>query len=523
MIDPHVSLSNESAAVNEHKLHALSSLFSAAHQLKKVVFPLLAFIFWQTNLSKTIIFSALGALVAVIAGILQARSFRYSVANGELLVRAGVWNRTVKHIPFSRIQSINQRRGFFHRLFGVTELRLDSASGGKHEALMTVLSIEAAASLEELLRGAIATVNVTKSNGEQSIRTDEVPNRKILLRLELGELIRHGLISNQSLVVLAAGFGFLSKNREHLLKFSFLNEFIAPLRDLSIQDYALNHLFLISFLLLVSLLAVVLCLRIFSIGYAIFKYYGFKLESQDEGLHAEYGLINKIRCGVRVPRLQRLVLVQNWLHRWFGRCRLAVDVIGGEKKDKSGAEARLRELAPIATPEQAGTLLRACIPEFDLSQLSWQPLHPRAAMRRMRKSMTWLLPMLLLAIGLDIQSNWFLPKPILFALISFVCVALWMHAKAWAHFSAYAEHANCLVYRTGVLTQRWIIVMPARLQSVSLLSTALDRRTGMQRLRADTQGGSCKAYALDIPYLPIAEAQRLRELIWGRISQMKQR
>lgn len=520
MIDPHVNLNSESAAVIEHKLHASSALFSAAHQLKKVALPLLAFMFWQSSLSKMILFSLLGALAAVILGIVQARSFRYRIDNGELLVRSGVWNRTVKHIPFSRIQSINQRRGFFHRLLGVTEVRLDSASGGKHEALMKVLSIEAAACLEEVLRGAVSTVSDVKSNAERASASDEISGRKILLKLKLVDLVRHGLISNQSLVVLAAGFGFLSKNREHLRKISFLNDIVAPFRDHSIQDYALHHLLLMSVVSLMSLIVIVFCLRIFSIGYAIFKYYGFKLELQDESLHAEYGLLNKIRCGVRVPRLQRLVLVQTWLHRWFGRCRLLVDVVGGQMKDKSGAEAKLRELAPIATPEQAHALLGVCIPNFDLSTLSWQRLHPQAAMRRMRRSMTWLLPLLLLAIGLDILSNWFLPKPILFAFISFVCLALWMHAKAWARFSAYAEHVDCLIYRTGVLTQRWFIVMPARLQSVSLLENALDRRTGMQRLRADTQGGSCKGYALDIPYLPLEEAQRLRELIWGKITQM---
>lgn len=521
MIESHVNLSSESTAAIEYKLHASSSLFTAAHQLKKVAIPLLAFIFWQSSLSKTIIFSTLGALVAVILGIVQARSFRYSIANGELLVRAGVWNRSIKHIPFSRIQSINQRRGFFHRLLGVTELRLDSASGGKHEALMKVLSLDAAARLEELLRGAVS-VNIAQSNGDQSSAIGEVPGRKILLSLDLRELIRQGLISNQSLVVLAAGFGFLSKNSEHLQKFSLLNDLIAPFRDRSIQDYALHHLLLASVLLILFLLVVVLCLRIFSIGFAIFKYYGFKLELQDEGLHAEYGLLNKIRCGARVPRLQRLVLLQSWLHRRFGRCRLAVDVVGGDVKDKADAETRLRELAPIATPEQAYTVLRACIPNFDLSKLSWQSLHPKAAMRHFRRSMMWVLRLSLVAIGLDRLMNWLLPAPILFALITLVCFALWMYANAWARFSAYAEHADCLVYRTGVMTQKWVIVMPARLQSVSLLETALDRRTGMQRLRADTQGGSCKGYALDIPYLALAEAQRLRELIWGKITQMNQ-
>lgn len=138
----------------------------------------------------------------------------------------------------------------------------------------------------------------------------------------------------------------------------------------------------------------------------------------------------------------------------------------------------MRELAPIATPEQA--------------------------------------------YALDMLTDCLLPKPILFAFIALLCFVLCIYANAWARFSAYAEHADCLVYRIGVMTQRWVIVMPVRLQSVSLLEAALDRRTGKQRLCADTPGGSCKGYALDIPYLPLAEAQRLRELVWEKITQINQ-
>ena len=357
-----------------------------------------------------IIFSVFGAFVATILGVLQARNFRYRVAGGELLVRSGVWTKTLKHIPITRIQSINQRRGWFHRLLNVTELRLDSASGGKHEALMNVLSLDAAASLEELLRGATVAANSNVKNADQSEFSDAISNRKILHRLDLGELVRHGLVSNQSLVVLAAGFGFLSKNKEHLRTFSFVTDLFAPLRDRAFQDYAFHHIVLMSVLGLVSLFVLIACLRLFSIGFSIFKYYGFKLEIDDDGMHAEYGLVNKVRCGVRVSRLQRLVLVRSAIHRYLGRCRLAVDVVGGIVKDDSGDEARLRELAPIATPAQADALLSVCLPNFDLANLTWQPLHPAALMRRFRQLMIWTLPVLLAAIGIDMQINWALPK-----------------------------------------------------------------------------------------------------------------
>ena len=52
------------------------------------------------------------------------------------LVREGLLDRTQRHIPFARIHNISQQSQFFHRLLGVTVLRLDSAAGGKPEAVI---------------------------------------------------------------------------------------------------------------------------------------------------------------------------------------------------------------------------------------------------------------------------------------------------------------------------------------------------------------------------------------------------
>ena len=64
---------------------------------------------------------------------------------------------------------------------------MDSASGGKHEALMKILSLEAAASLEGLVRGATASAAIiVTTNVGQFKACDRVSNRKIFHSLDLG-------------------------------------------------------------------------------------------------------------------------------------------------------------------------------------------------------------------------------------------------------------------------------------------------------------------------------------------------
>ena len=500
----------------ERRLHAWSWLFSASNQLKELILPLLAFVFFKRGDPDWLVLGGLGALAAASWGVLRARCYRYHISNGELLVRAGVMDRTVRHVSLARIQNVSQRRGPLHRLLGVTELRLESASGGKPEALMRVLGLSAAAELEDLLRG---TQSAARAPGDASA-TPVLPAR-LLHRLGLGELIRHGLASKRGTLVLAAGFGLLAQNAELLPGGRrFVGAALEPVREWLKQELALQHGALVLMTVLAVLIGVVLALRVFSIAYALLRYHRFRLELQGERLHAEYGLLTTVRAGARLPRLQRLVLEQTVLHRLLRRCRLAVDVAGGAPGNAAGAEARLTELAPIATPDQARALLRVCVPGLDLSSLPWQRLHPGTAARRLRGALRTLLPLTALVLVADLLLHWLLPWPLVVGGAMLTAWLAWAHSRAWARFAGYAVHADWLVYRCGVWTQRWVIVMPERLQSVRVLESPFDRRAGMQRLRADAQGGAQSGHALDIAYLSRAQAQGLRELVWARISHL---
>lgn len=498
----------------ELRLHAWSWLFSASNQLKELILPLLAFVFLKRGDPDWLVLGGLGALAAASWGVLRARCYRYHIHNGELLVRAGVMDRTVRHIALARIQNVSQRRGPLHRLLGVTELRLESASGGKPEALMRVLSLPAAAELEDLLRG----VTPLAAGADPSAAEPVTPAR-LLHRLSLGELVRHGLVSNRGTLVLAAGLGVLAQNSELLPGGRrAVGAALAPARHWLQQELTLQHGALVLVTVLALLLAVTVALRLFSIAYAVVRYHGFRLELQGERLHAEYGLLTTVRAGARLPRLQRLVLEQTMLHRLLRRCRLTVEVSGGASNNAADAEARLSELAPIATPGQAHDLLQVCVPGLDLSTLPWQSLHPGTAARRLRGAARGILLVTALGLAADMLLNWLLPWHLIVGGALLALTAAWAHARAWARFAGYAVHADWLAYRSGVWSQRWVIVMPQRLQSVSVLETPFDRRAGMQRLRADAQGGARSGRALDIGYLSPAQARALRERVWARVT-----
>lgn len=492
--------------MSEQRLHPLSWLFLLGATLKEIALPLVALLFFGHKQDSWVLWGGLPLLGAGAWAALRAFSYRYQLGESELLVRDGVLDRTQRHIPFARIHNISQRRKLAHRLLGVTELRLESAAGGKPEAVLKVLGLDAAAALEALLRGA---------PGQSAAPAESAAAP--LLTLPPGEILRLGLVSNRGLLMAGVLLGVVMQNR-------FLREQLgarmqAPARwlgGLMQSQAATGHWSNLALGALLALAAAFVLLRLLSVLLAFFRYHGFTLERDGERLLARHGLLTLVRSGARLPRLQSWTLEEGFLQRRLGRCRLAVTVAGARHEHGHGTEpgANFSELAPIATPAQAHALLRLCLPALDWDALRWRPLHPATVARRLIGHARWVLPALLAGAALDARYGWPLPPALLLAGCAALAAAMLWHARAWARFAAIAEAGDVLLYRSGVWRRRWHILATPRLQNLSLYSSPLDRRLGIVHLRADTQGGSRSRHALDIPGLERATADALRARLW---------
>lgn len=489
------------------RLHPASWLFGIAGLLKQLLVPLVAVLILGHKDSQWVLWALPAMLALTLHSVLRARAFRYEVTATELLVREGVLDRSLRHIPLARIQNVTQRQSFLHRLFGVTELRLESAAGGKPEAVMKVLSLAAAAQLEALLRGAPA---------EKATAADNNDAPRLLFAMPLREVLLLGLTSNRGKLMVAALFGAVMPNQTLRSMAERWSE--APMTALaqafSTDLHTQRWLHLATMTVGLLLLGLVV-LQLFSAAMALVKFYNFRLEQQGERLLSSSGLTTQTRAAVRLPRLQRWELSASWLQRRLQRYQLSVTVAGVRHDEgKEGQFASFKELAPLATSAQAQALLGICLPHLDWQGLAWQPLAAASLPRRLLGQARW---MVLIWLAL-MAGNLFLAAPLAWSLMlgagTVALTALTLHARAWVRFAAYALSGDVMVYRSGVFTQRWVIVSLAKLQSLRLHSSGLDRRFGLQHLQADTQGGSGLTRALDIPYLPAAEAEAIRAALW---------
>src|SRR5690606_8448341 len=145
---------------------------------------------------------AAGVAVVVLAlvSIWRYFTYRYRIDGDSLFIRSGLLERSLRQVPFSRIHNVELRQTLLHRLFGVAEVKLESAGGTKPEAQMRVLKLGAALALERLMR------HRGRSSGVADADADAADAGETLLALPTAEIVRLGLLSNRGMIVVGAAF-----------------------------------------------------------------------------------------------------------------------------------------------------------------------------------------------------------------------------------------------------------------------------------------------------------------------------
>jgi putative membrane protein len=135
----------------ERRLHPMSWLFVLIQQLRQFIVPIIVlFAFGRGD--RNDLWGLVAICVLAVISIWQYYTYRFRIGGDSLQIRSGLLERSLRQIPFARIQNVALRQTVLHRIFGVAEVRLESAGGIKPEAEMRVLTLADALALEALVR-----------------------------------------------------------------------------------------------------------------------------------------------------------------------------------------------------------------------------------------------------------------------------------------------------------------------------------------------------------------------------------
>lgn len=492
---------------SSQRLHPFSIVFLIFGSLKGFLLPGGVLVFSARN-SPWEVWAMWLAIPTALYGLFRYFTTRYAFADDELVIRTGLLFRNERHIRYSRIQNIETVQNLLHRALRVFDVRVETGGGAEQEARLQVLSLDA---VEEMRRHVFEGKQrsardpaLADAPVESDAAAAQPEGARVLVRLELRDLIVFGLVQNRGGLVVAAILGVLWE--ADFLDFDWMgSSSIRSLVQYVVDSGALQNwdLAVIAALagIFVTFLVVV---RILSVGWAIVRLYGFTLTLAGDELRTSCGLFTKVRAVIPLRRIQLISMRQAPLQRAFDRVELRVQTAGGDQ----GASVSREWLAPMLRRAEVDSLLADVIPGPGFEAMEWQGVDPRAWWRELRTSLRIIAVLVLVGM-------WFVPQTLLITVAVLLAILAYFAARGRARIFAFALADDRVAFRSGWWWRSTCLARYAKVQAIKLGEDPFDRRWKMASVSADTAGGG--SHRITIPYLPVAQARSVFDHLGARV------
>ncbi len=482
------------------RMHPSSLMFGALSRIGAFILPLVLVVFFGAGQTWEVWVGGF-ILLGIFFEAWVYFTLRYKLADRELIVRRGLIFKNERHVPYTRIQNIDLAQNPLHRMFNVATVRVETAGGSEPEAVLKVLSLDAVEEMRRHIfvprRAAAAVINHADPDVHaKTVADDPQEEQHLLLALSTGELVRLGLTSVRGFAVVAVVMGLA-------WQFDVLNALTSRIREWleSLQKVGGVSIW---FYIAAGLGALVIFM-VLSIGWAIWKFHGFRLVRIGDDLRLTCGLFTRLSATVPRHRVQLVCIRETFVHRWMNRASVRIETASGGGSEE-GEQARFSQkwIAPLVRREHLADLLREINEHAAVvgEQLDWQPLAPRARRRSIRKAI--LIVALCCALAAIVVDLWAIAL-----LVVLLPLAIW-HAVAAVRIAGYVRTGWGMMYRSGVLWRNTSLTMYSKMQVISAHNSPFDRRWNMARLQVDTAGAGPAEHSISIAYLEADVVDELR-------------
>jgi putative membrane protein len=497
-----------SQPIFEGRLHPLTLLFGLLKGLRGAI-PIIPLIFFgnRWTFAGILLIVFMGTVISVLA---RYFSFSYRVEGNELITEQGILERKHRSIPLERVQEIRIEQGVMHRLFGVVNARIETGGGEGAEASLSVLSRPEA---ERLRRTVIERAAAIKGGSAQTQTADAnvvVPDRIIVRRLSIRDLIIAGLTSNHlvSAFVLA---GMLWNFADDILPEDIYQR-AARLVSYAVARMVAKGAATAVVITVLGALAILLIGLIFSIVGSVILFYGFTFSRRGEDLQRSYGLFTQRASSLPRRRIQVLEIEEKFLRRLFGWATLRADTSGSQREDEDDNDGR-DVLIPLVRRSEVDRLLPIIFDGINTEFAEWRRVSRLAIRRGTIKGGLFCL---------IISVAQFAYYRELFALWPLALLPLvYLISLARYRNLGYAMDELYLRTRRGWLGRSTHIVPINKIQAIEIHQTPFDRHLNLATLNVDTAGQAYTGGGPHISNLPLADAQVIAAELASRAAATK--
>lgn len=463
------------------RTHPLGLLIGIITGIPQLIFPMAAALFGtrSTGISTPLIIAAV-LIISLLFRSLAWMRFRFHLDDDDIRIEQGLLNRTVRSIPYDRIQDVSIEQPVLAQIFNLGEVKFETGGGEGEDAKLSFVSMARA----EALR---ATIRAHKSSSADVVEASEttfVRELPPLFAMDSNRLITLGLYSF-SLVIFAV-LGGLAQQFDFLLPFDFWDFKhwigVAEESGVSIDGISMSARIIGAAFALLALVALGFATGVIR---TVLKEYGFRLDRNERGFRRRRGLLTKTDVAMPVNRVQAANVVTGPIRKRRGWYALKFVSLAQDSKEESDYMA-----APLAKLDEIWPIM---------AEAGIAPPDERAAFRR--GHFRWWLTGFVIVIPLIIAA---MAAVIVFAqaslarscLLLLIPLGLLLFGALEWHKFGFAEDSARLYVRRGWWRQRLTILPQVRVQSVEITQGPLARMAGLVSVHFGIAGGTLELIAI---------------------------
>lgn len=499
------------------------------------------------------------AFTVLICGVVmgaRAWTYRYTwyeFDETEFSFYSGILNKRRTHVPYSKIQSVNERASLLQRLAGVRTVNIDTAGGASNKALVISYVERSAAEYlrRELFRRKhiegegerIAAVAPSSLAGQGNVLDAAAAVMDDIRGVFAKDAVNTGVVTceyrlgNKELLFSAlcgrASFGLALATVMAALVVMATLAILAVLVD-STTFFAATGVPKSDLMLACGLTGflLLLCLAITWVTYLVgvcLSYGGFQARRRGGRIEVERGLITHVFNGIDVDRIQSVHIHQTFFQRLMRCCSVSYGRIGvasGEESSSSSSQSETDKLVvhPFLPIAEAWNVVQGLTPEYAHAPVAGTPM-PKVALRRAitRRAMLkgvgfWLAVVLLLLCAAVFAADataarghaqlgglvaaMLIPGLLLCAAIAAIEV---VGAFLWHRRSAFGFDGSGTIVVNGGYSTDTVIVPRKKMQYACLRTNPLQRHAGVATVLVCTAAG-VRGRDERLIDVPIAEA-----------------
>ncbi len=460
------------AAMNLRHMYALVILFVIQFFKEKPS--------WKAQLA------LLGCMVLFMFGkaFIDHFFFTFHISDGKFVTRKGMFAKHIITVPLERIQTVQFTQTFFHNLFGLHKVMIDTAGSESTEVSIQALSHAKAIALKEILT----------STGNLPL---EVPDTIQPITLRFDGLMKMALSHNHI--------------KTFLLIISFAIARLEDVRDLFdydgyewVEEHRAEVNFSVQLTAIIAFMVMAVSI-ITSVLLIFFKYFDFKMTLTAKGFHVKHGLLQVKQQFIPLQKIQLLQWNANWVRRKMNYFICHFKATGeADLKNKQRIEVPLTNLKDLQQ------IIEYYEPNPPSAGNEANGIHPQYATRRI---LYLDIPVVVSLIAITyIWWEWYS----LLWLISLVYYAIARNIYR-SNFTFWVND-DAIEISKGVWGRERIILRWHKIQFVTTRQTIYQRKKQLATLVMQTAAGE-----ITLPYIQLEEASALSNFLLMKIESSDQK